>query len=90
MHLLHLEVTGSVEALPPAARAAQPVPLALSVCIRMYTQARAGLVQALRFARPLMVSCAGSHWLSAAFAVSRLLANAFAPLCHHRFPTQLH
>ena len=90
MESMSIAGDGKRRGIAPAARAAQPVPLALSICIRMYTQARAGLVQALRFARLLVASCAGSRWLSASFAVSPLLAHAFAALCHNRFSTQLH
>ena len=90
MESMSIAGDGKRRGIAPAARPAQPVPLAPSICIRMYTQARAGLVQALRFPRPLVVSCAGSRWLSASFAVSCLLAHAFVALCHNRFPTQLH
>ncbi len=49
MESMSIAGDGKRRGIAPAARAAQPVPLALSICTRMYTQARAGLVQALRF-----------------------------------------
>ena len=77
---------GKRRGIAPAARPAQPVPLAPSICTRMYTQARAGLVQALGFhaRRGFM------RWLalvvrivcSFAFARTRIRCALPQPLSH--------